>query len=145
MADFETTPERSELMKQVRREGTEPEQAVRSLLTELGARYRLNVSSLPGSPDIANKSRGKAIFVHGCFWHHHSCNRGTIPDRNHEYWEEKFEKNQQRDDRKTETLREAGFDVLVVWECELEEPEEVLDRLSAFWFDCRDQDENSGD
>lgn len=138
MADFETTPERSELMKQVRREGTEPEQAVRSLLTDMGARYRLNVSSLPGSPDIANKSRGKAIFVHGCFWHHHSCNRGTIPDRNREYWEEKFEKNQQRDDRKTQALREAGFDVLVVWECELEEPEEILDRLSAFWFDCRD-------
>lgn len=132
----DTTPERSALMKKVRRENTEPEQAVRSLLWHAGARYRLNVGDLPGSPDVANKSRGKAVFVHGCFWHHHEdCGSGTIPDRNRSYWEQKFRKNKERDRRKVRDLEERGFDVLVVWECELEEPERLEERLEAFWFE----------
>lgn len=123
-------------MSRVRREDTEPEQAVRRLLWDAGGRYRLNVSGLPGSPDIANKSRAKAIFVHGCFWHfHQACDRGTIPDRNRSYWKSKFRKNRERDRRKVEQLREAGFDVLVVWECELDDPRKLRRRLADFWFD----------
>lgn len=135
MSDFDTTPERSALMKRVRREGTEPELAVRKLLHSAGGRYRLNVEDLPGSPDIANKSRAKAIFVHGCFWHfHEGCDRASIPDRNSGYWRQKFKGNRERDQRKREALNAEGFDVLVVWECELEDPWSLRDRLRSFWF-----------
>lgn len=136
MSDLDTTPERSALMKRVRREGTAPELAVRELLYSTGGRYRLNVDDLPGSPDIANKSRSKAIFVHGCFWHfHRGCHRASVPDRNSGYWRQKLERNRQRDHRKQELLAVRGFDVLVVWECELEDLPSLRDRLQSFWFD----------
>lgn len=125
-------------MKKIRRENTDPEQAVRKLLWNTGARYRLNVSDLPGSPDVANKSRGKAVFVHGCFWHHHrDCDKATVPERNRSYWADKFRENKERDARKVASLRDEGFDVLVVWECELDEPRKVRRRLDEFWFDER--------
>lgn len=124
-------------MKKVRQADTGPEQAVRSLLWDFGARYRVNVSDLPGSPDIANKSRHKAVFVHGCFWHfHEDCPRGIIPQRNRNFWEEKLHRNKERDRRKENALRAAGFDVLVVWECELDDPTELRDRLETFWFNA---------
>lgn len=133
---LETTAQRSALMKRVRREDTEPELAVRKLLWSTGARYRINVGDLPGSPDVANKTRSKAIFVHGCFWHfHQDCPRGSLPDRNRDYWREKFEKNRERDRRKTKELEDRGFDVLVVWECELDDPESLRRRLHDFWYD----------
>lgn len=133
---LETTPQRSALMKRVRREDTEPELAVRKLLWSTGARYRINVGDLPGSPDVANETRSKAIFVHGCFWHfHQDCPRGSLPDRNRDYWREKFEKNRERDRRKTKELEDRGFDVLVVWECELDNPESLRRRLHDFWYD----------
>lgn len=133
---IETTRERSELMKSIRREDTGPEQAVRKLLWRVGGRYRVNVSDLPGSPDIANKSRKKAIFVHGCFWHfHRDCDRGTIPERNRTYWKRKFRKNRERDEQKVKTLAERGFDVLVVWECELNQADKLKVRLEQFWYD----------
>lgn len=134
--DIQTTPERSELMKRIRREGTEPEMGVRRLLWHTGARYRVNVSDLPGSPDIANKTRSKAIFVHGCFWHHHQeCPRGKVPDRNVEFWKQKLKLNKERDGRKQQALINAGFDVLVVWECELDEPARLQEEIRKFWFE----------
>jgi DNA mismatch endonuclease (patch repair protein) len=133
--ELDTTPERSELMKRVRREGTDAELRVRRLLWETGARYRLNVSDLPGTPDIANKTRGKAIFVNGCFWHQHrDCPRGRVPRRNAEFWREKLERNKRRDARKRDLLAERGFDVLVVWECELDDPVQLGKKLRTFWF-----------
>lgn len=132
----ETTAQRSALMKRVGREDTEPELAVRRLLWSTGARYRVNVGDLPGTPDIANKSRSKAIFVHGCFWHfHRDCPRGTLPERNRDFWKEKFDRNKERDRRKTRALEDQGFDVLVVWECDLDEPAVLRHRLRAFWYD----------
>lgn len=127
-------------MKRVRREGTEPELRVRRLLWDTGARYRVNVSDLPGSPDIANKSRGKAIFVHGCFWHHHmECARGRIPSRNETFWSEKLKRNKRRDAAKRAALEEHGFEVLVVWECELDDPVGLQQRLRDFWFEASTQ------
>lgn len=123
-------------MKRVRREDTEPELAVRTLLWSTGARYRVNVDDLPGTPDIANKARSKAIFVHGCFWHFHDeCPRGRLPERNREFWRKKFERNRERDRRKAKQLEDRGFDVLVVWECDLEPPESLRRELHAFWYD----------
>jgi DNA mismatch endonuclease (patch repair protein) len=133
-ATVETDPDRSALMKKVRQRDTEPELAVRRILTSLGARYRVNVSGLPGSPDLANRFRGKAIFVHGCFWHfHEGCRRGRIPKRNRDFWASKLHRNQERDLRKILELEQGGFDVMVVWECELEDVGRLTNRLESFW------------
>ena len=118
----------------MRQRGTAAELGVRALLTELGAHYRLNARSLPGSPDIVNRRAGKAIFVHGCFWHRHpGCPRTTTPTRNHAFWAAKFAANQRRDTRKQKELASLGFDVLVVWECELSHPTKLKARLRRFW------------
>ncbi len=131
---METTRTRSELMKRVRREGTSPEVLVRKLLTSIGGRYRLNVRGLPGSPDIANRSRRRAIFVHGCFWHfHRDCPRGRIPKRNRNWWQRKLERNRERDGRKVRELEEMGFEVLVVWACQLHQEESMKNVLEDFW------------
>ncbi len=132
---LETTPQRSALMSRVRQHGTGIELAVRKVLHSLGARYRVNVRSLPGSPDIANRSRRMAVFVHGCFWHHHQgCQRGQIPRRNAEYWALKLDENVQRDRRKVRELQSIGFTVATVWECELQDPVSLEEKLREFWF-----------
>src|SRR6266446_2538925 len=101
-----TTPERSALMKRVRQRGTDPELMARRILSDIGAHYRLNVKSLPGSPDVVNRRLQKAIFVHGCFWHGHArCGRGTIPMTNRRFWLDKLHQNTQRDRRKIAALR----------------------------------------
>jgi DNA mismatch endonuclease (patch repair protein) len=106
-------------MRRVRHKDTEPEQAVASWLRGTGARYRQNVSSLPGSPDFANKAKKWALFVHGCFWHRHpNCVRTTTPKRNRAFWENKFKENQARDRAAVAQLRKNGYRVGVVWECQ---------------------------
>jgi DNA mismatch endonuclease (patch repair protein) len=106
-------------MRRVRQRETEAEDQVANLLRGLDLYYRRNVRSLPGSPDFANKSRHWAVFVNGCFWHHHvGCARATIPGRNRVYWQEKFESNRVRDEVKTRELCAIGYQVVVVWECE---------------------------
>lgn len=113
-----TDPVRSALMKRVRQKRTTAEERVAAVLRELGVHYRRNVRSLPGSPDFANKKRGWAIFVMGCFWHHHTgCPRATVPKRNREFWERKFRDNRNRDAAKVRALRARGFRVILVWEC----------------------------
>ena len=128
------TPERSALMKRVRQRDTAPEIAVRRALHSVGGRYRVNVKSLPGSPDIANYTKRRAIFVHGCYWHRHpGCSRTTTPSKNRSFWEAKFADNVHRDRNKEQELRASGFDVLIVWECETMAPG-LASRLRAFWF-----------
>ncbi len=93
---------------------------IRRLLHAVGVRYRTMNKDLPGSPDIANRKRRWAIFVHGCFWHgHHRCRRATVPKRNREFWIEKFAANRERDRRKKSQLRALGYRVLTIWECEI--------------------------
>ena len=130
---LETTQRRSRLMKRVRQADTPPEHAVRRALQALGVRYRLHAKDLPGSPDVVNRSRRWAIFVHGCYWHaHQGCSRWRLPKRNRDFWAEKFTSNRERDQRKLAELEELGFDVLVVWECETQEPAELRERLERF-------------
>jgi DNA mismatch endonuclease, patch repair protein len=105
-------------MGRVRQKGTRPELLVRGVLSELGHRFRLANRDLPGSPDIANRSRRWAVFVHGCFWHRHGCSATTTPGRNRAFWEAKFARNVIRDQQSTERLRALGYTVIVVWECE---------------------------
>ena len=125
-------PRRSALMSRVRQQGTEAELAVAQALTRLGIRYRRNVSSLPGSPDFANRKLKWAIFVHGCFWHQHTgCKRATIPKTNECFWRDKFLANRLRDARAIRKLRRIGFRVSLVWECQTEDPARLVARLSA--------------
>ena len=130
-----TTPERSALMKRVRRTGTSPELTVRRMLSTIGARYRVDVKGLPGSPDIANRARLKAIFVHGCFWHGHTgCRLAKLPKRNRPFWRQKLTDNRRRDRAKVQALASQGFDVLEVWQCELVNEPKLLEKLRVFWF-----------
>jgi DNA mismatch endonuclease (patch repair protein) len=111
--------ETSARLGRIRQEGTSPELTVRRLLHALGHRFRVHNRDLPGSPDVVNRRRKWAIFVHGCFWHRHTnCKGTTTPSRNREFWIAKFDTNVARDTRVEAALRCQGYLVLVVWECE---------------------------
>lgn len=126
-----TSPEALSRMKRQRQRDTGPEVLVRRILHRLGHRFRIHNRDLPGSPDIANRSRRWAVFVHGCYWHHHvGCPRATIPKKNRAFWLDKFMSNRARDAAKEQQLRDAGFQVVVVWECETNDPRPLERRLS---------------
>lgn len=117
--DHLTVSERSELMSRIRGKDTKPEMLVRRLVHGMGYRYRLHTKDLPGRPDLVFRPRRKAIFVHGCFWHQHEgCSRNTIPATRRDFWRRKLDENVQRDRRNATALRENGWRVLVIWECE---------------------------
>ena len=117
---METTGVRSALMRRVRGKDTKPEIRLRKALHAAGVRFRLHDRRLPGRPDLVLPARRLAIFVHGCFWHRHEgCVRTTTPKANNAYWAQKFAENIERDARKTTELRQAGWNVMVVWECEI--------------------------
>lgn len=131
MPKLRTDSVRSALMKRVRRSGTSTEMFVARACRLHGLSYRLNVRSLPGSPDMANKSKRWAIFVNGCYWHHHTgCRRATIPKRNRRFWKKKFATNRERDARKIKQLRALGYRVVLVWECETTASTTLHRRLS---------------
>ncbi len=97
-----------------------PERLVRAYLASLGLRFRTRNRDLTGSPDVANRAKRWAVFVHGCFWHHHAgCSRATVPSRNRSFWLSKFRDNRRRDRRVVSELERAGFVVAVLWECEI--------------------------
>lgn len=123
---------RSRMMAGIRSKDTKPEMAVRRYLHARGFRYRLHVRDLPGSPDLVLPKYRAAILVHGCFWHRHSgCRFATTPTSNVERWDAKFQANIGRDAKKLASLEEAGWRVIVVWECELRrDPAERLQRLA---------------
>ncbi|MBU3890267.1 DNA mismatch endonuclease Vsr [Methylosinus sporium] len=130
-------PARSALMKRVRQARTGAEEAVAAALRLAGLHYRRNAKGLPGAPDFANRSRRWALFVNGCFWHHHkNCRRGTIPKQNNAFWLEKFAANRARDARKAKALRALGFRVAILWECEALDPPRLkarVARLAGLW------------
>jgi DNA mismatch endonuclease (patch repair protein) len=123
---------RSEIMSKIRGKNTSPELAVRKLVFSLGYRYRLHVKNLPGKPDLVFPGRKKVIFVHGCFWHYHTCRIGRLPKTRAEYWLQKLETNKKRDGEHYKNLIAQGWKVLVVWECELKNLTLVKDRIVEF-------------
>ena len=128
---LKTDPQRSALMGRVRQKKTESEEAVARALRRNGFAYRRNVRSLPGSPDFANKTRRWAIFVNGCFWHHHrNCERGTMPKRNRIFWESKFVTNRKRDAANIRALRANGYNTIIIWECECRSEKRLAQRLN---------------
>jgi DNA mismatch endonuclease (patch repair protein) len=107
-------------MSKVHSNATKPEIIVRRWLWSHGYRYRLNVKSIPGKPDIVLRKYRTAIFVNGCFWHgHEGCSKYVIPKSNTEFWTSKIERNKERDEKEYEALQEAGWQVIVIWECQL--------------------------
>jgi len=123
---------RSKIMSAVHTRDTGPEIVVRSMTHRLGYRYSLTRSDLPGKPDLAFVSRKKVIFVHGCFWHAHSCKYGKLPKSRLDYWEPKIAANRARDHRQTGRLRRGGWSVMVVWQCQLKRKDALEMRLRRF-------------
>lgn len=130
MADTLTPEQRKRAMSNVRQKNTEPEKFVCSLLHRLGYRFRKNVSSLPSKPDIVLPKYKTVIFVHGCFWHQHrDCRKANRPTSNIEFWNAKLDKNIKRDKENIKSLKKSGWRVLIVWECELRNIENLTKRL----------------
>ena len=120
MADHLTPEKRSWNMSHIRSKDTSPEVMVRKYLFSQGFRYRKNVSSLPGKPDIVLPKYHSIIFVHGCFWHSHpGCKRSNIPKTKEDYWIPKLKRNVNNDIKHYDDLKALGWNVIIVWECEL--------------------------
>ena len=120
MTDVVDTSTRSRMMAGIRSRDTKPEMQVRKYLHASGFRFRLNVRTLPGSPDLVLAKWRTVIFVHGCFWHRHEgCTLAYTPKSRQDFWLEKFEKNVVRDANAIAALKAAGWKVIVVWECAL--------------------------
>lgn len=119
MSDSHSKEIRSMNMSHIRSTNTKPEILVRKYLFSRGLRYKKNVRTLPGSPDIVLPKYQTVIFVNGCFWHHHDCGRFVWPSTNKEYWHNKINSTVKRDKKNTKLLEEQGWTVLVVWECQL--------------------------
>ena len=122
MVDFVTREKRGNIMRGSRSKDTKPELEVRRLLHSMGYRFRLHSKDLPGKPDIVFRSRKKAIFVHGCFWHQHDdpqCSVARKPSSNTAFWQAKFDRNRVRDEANLLALTERGWSILTIWECDL--------------------------
>lgn len=132
MTDIITPQQRSYVMSRIRSRNTRPELVVRRYLWREGYRYRLCVRRLPGRPDIVIRRLKVAIFVNGCFWHGHTAHKMHMPQTNTEYWAAKIERNRQRDVEIGIKLRQMGWTVITLWECELtaKRRQETLERLN---------------
>lgn len=120
MSDVHDKATRSYNMSRIKSKNTKPEILVRLFLFANGFRYRLNDKKLPGKPDIVLLKYKTAIFVNGCFWHgHENCKYFKLPVTRRDWWKEKIEKNKENDLKKLTLLKEAGFKVIVIWECEI--------------------------
>ena len=135
MTDTLSKSERSERMSRVRGKNTTPELLVRRIVKRMGYRFSLHKGDLPGKPDIVLTRQKKAIFVHGCFWHRHTvraCRLARLPKSRLDFWLPKLEANRLRDKRKQKALRSAGWNFLVVWECQLGDKEHLENKLRRF-------------
>jgi DNA mismatch endonuclease, patch repair protein len=143
VTDIVDAATRSRMMSGIRGTNTRIEIAVRKALFARGFRYRINAKGLPGKPDLLLKKYGAVVFVHGCYWHGHSCSLFKLPASNREFWQTKIEGNRDRDDRNMKALREQGWRIATVWECTLRGKGEiglqkVTDRLAA-WLESEEK------
>ena len=130
---METPEVRRRTMQAVKSENTGPELAVRRLAHRMGYRFRLHRKDLPGKPDLVFPRLRKAVFVHGCFWHGHDCARGArVPVQNRAYWTKKIKRNKVRDEDVREVLTAAGWEVVVLWECEIRDQERLERHIRKF-------------
>jgi DNA mismatch endonuclease (patch repair protein) len=130
MVDKITPEHRSWNMSRIRGSDTEPEKRVRSLLHRIGLRFSLKKTALPGKPDIILPARRTVVFVNGCFWHRHKdCVNSVLPKTRPDFWLTKLQSNVDRDRKNIRTLRKLGWQVLVVWECELADETKLINRM----------------
>jgi DNA mismatch endonuclease (patch repair protein) len=136
MAEHISAASRSRIMRAIKSKNTKPELLVRKYLFSRGYRYRLHCINLPGRPDIVLPKFKKIILVNGCFWHQHqkkSCKISSVPTSNRAYWIPKLQRNRLRDQNNINILRNLGWRVLVVWECDLRKSATMaLSRINKF-------------
>jgi DNA mismatch endonuclease (patch repair protein) len=132
MADRVSKATRSRIMASVGTKDTGPEILLRKRLHRLGFRYRTHAAHLPGRPDIVFPRYKKVIFVHGCFWHGHSCRWGHLPKSKLNYWQPKIASNRLRDARTRRSLNRLGWSTLVVWQCQLRNLDKAVNRAVRF-------------
>ena len=119
-------------MSRIKGKNTKPELLVRSLIHRMGFRFRLHSKDLPGKPDIVLRKHKTVIFVHGCFWHRHrNCRKSTVPKTNTETWIAKFRENQKRDALNEKKIRELGWKLIKIWECETEDKSALRKKLKG--------------
>jgi DNA mismatch endonuclease (patch repair protein) len=127
-----SSAQRSEIMRRIRGKDTLAELRTRKTLHRLGFRFRLHRTSLPGKPDIVLPKYKSVVFVHGCFWHGHTCKIGSgsrLPKTNVEYWQTKIDKNVKRDIEHNRQLAELGWTIMVIWECRTKTEDGLLHEL----------------
>lgn len=130
MTDIFDPEKRGQIMRAVRNKHTGPERLVRATLHRMGYRFRLHVKELPGTPDIVLPRHRKVIQVQGCFWHAHpGCPRARLPEKNAAFWQQKIAKNIARDEANQQALYNLGWDLLILWTCQIKKKrllEEIL-------------------
>lgn len=124
-------------MSRIRGRDTSPEMKIRRGLHGLGFRFRLHEKALPGTPDLVFPRHRVVVFVHGCFWHGHGCALSKMPQTRRQFWHEKITGNAARDRKSEDVLLEAGWRVLLIWECALRGPDrnpdaKVLEEAADF-------------
>ena len=130
ISDIYSIDKRSDIMSKVRQEGTKQELLIRRFLFSHGFRYRKNDKRYPGKPDIVLPKYRTIIFVHGCFWHgHENCKASKLPKTNTNFWKKKISENIARDQKNIETLREEGWNVITIWQCEIKNKNKRKERL----------------
>ncbi len=137
MADVVSPQKRSEMMAGIRGKDTKPEYFIRKALHKLGYRYLLHARKIPGKPDLVLPKYRAVIFVHGCFWHGHSCHLFKWPQSRTDFWRSKILKNQANDEKALNALESADWRVLVVWECAIKgkerlDPQEIIDAVTGW-------------
>lgn len=139
MTDTVSKLQRSRVMAKVKSQNTTPEKKVEALLKELKIRFGKQAKDLPGKPDFVFRKRQRAIWVQGCFWHRHDCGRCRIPSDNRAYWIAKIDRNAARDRKNLRAMRQMGWRVLVVWECQLKkaDQEKLKRRVERFLCEVR--------
>lgn len=132
--DSLTVEKRSWNMSRIRSRDTKPERLVRSLLHSIGYRFRLHVKKLPGCPDIVLAKHKTIIFIHGCFWHRHAgCKYAYIPKSKKAFWGKKFQQNLSRDEMVMKELMNLGWNVHIIWECEIKDIDHLKRKIENFF------------
>ena len=134
--DTFTKEQRSKCMSRIKSKDTKPEIVVRKILFEKGLRYRLHVRDFPGKPDIVIRKKKLAFFINGCFWHQHDgCKRSTTPKTNKNYWRSKLKRNVEKQIKDIRILKESGWRVFVIWECETNKSGLLLKKIEGNLYD----------
>ena len=139
MSDIFSSQKRLDIMSKISGKNTKPEILVRKFLFSKGFRYRINVKTLPGKPDIVLPKYKTVIFINGCFWHGHNCKKGKLPSSNIDFWKEKISNNKLRDDKNSDLLIKLGWKVIIIWQCEVSKIDNRIKILNKLLEDIKQQ------